>query len=202
MQVFNRQVSMRGLTVFGFETVLITAAVLVAAQVHGALDSALSGLWKVVIVTGLCELCFYYNDLYDLTCVHAKRELVVRVLQGTGAAAIAVAALSALLPSLLLGSGAFITTLGLLLVALPLWRVAFIGLANRPHLEERILIVGTGAVARTVARQIRAQHDFAYRVVGFIEDAPAGGVAESGAAPVLGGPSDLPHLIDGHRINR
>jgi sugar transferase (PEP-CTERM system associated) len=199
MRVFNRHVSMRGLTVFGFETVLISGSVVVAAQLHGVFDPAM--LWKVVLVTLLCELCFYYNDLYDLTRVHAKGELVVRVLQGTGAAAIALAALSAFLPSVLLGSGIFMTTLGLILIAVPLWRVAFNGLTSDPHLVERILVVGTGTVAQTVARQIRTQHDFAYRIVGFIED-PAAGDTGGGAAPVIGLPADLTQLIHQHRIDR
>ena len=66
MQVFNRQVSVRGLTAFGFETLLISGSVLVAAQVHGLLDHAMASLWKIVLITALAELCFYYNDLYDL----------------------------------------------------------------------------------------------------------------------------------------
>ena len=33
---------------------------------------------------GLCELCFYYNDLYDLTVVHSRTELLVRVLRAAG----------------------------------------------------------------------------------------------------------------------
>src|SRR3954465_1389623 len=123
MQVFNRHVSGRGLTVFGFETLLISGSILIAAQVHNALPAAVSALWKVVLVTALCELCFYYNDLYDLTRVHATRDLLVRVLQGTGAAAFALAALTALVPSVLLGNGTFATVVGLLLVAVPLWRV-------------------------------------------------------------------------------
>ena len=65
MRVFNRHVSARGLAVFGFETLLISGSVLFSARLHGALAPVLSGLWKVVLVTALCELCFYYNDLYD-----------------------------------------------------------------------------------------------------------------------------------------
>ena len=94
MQVFNRHVSARGLTVFGFETVLITGAILLAAQMHGSFDDALGSVWQVVLITALCELCFYYNDLYDLTVVHSTTELVVRILQGAGAAAIVLAVLS------------------------------------------------------------------------------------------------------------
>jgi len=200
MRVFNRHVSVRGLTVFGFETVIISGSILFAAQMHGSL-TATSALWKVVLVTALCELCFYYNDLYDLTRVHEKRELFVGVLQGTGAAAIAVAIVSVLVPSLLIGTGTFTTVVVLLLVVVPVWRLAFDGLTSDPHLEERIVIVGTGALARIVAHQIRQQHDFAYRVVGFLADTdtPADDIA---VGPVLGTQADLSRVIAQRRVNR
>jgi sugar transferase (PEP-CTERM system associated) len=201
MRVFNRHVSMRGLTVFGFETVLISGSILVAAQVHGSLTHATSVLWKVVLVTALCELCFYYNDLYDLTRVHAKRDLMVGVLQGIGAAAIVLAAISVLLPSLLIGTGTFTTMLVLLLLVVPVWRLAFDGLTSDPHLEERILIVGTGQLARIVAQQIRSQHDFAYRIVGFVEEAETEPDAIA-VAPVLGTPSELSQIVEARRVDR
>src|SRR2546423_1168560 len=201
MRVFNRHVSMRGLTVFGFETVIISGSILIAAQVHGSLTHATSALWKVVLVTALCELCFYYNDLYDLTRVHAKRELAVGVLQGIGAAAIALAAVSAIVPSLLIGTGTFTTMMVLLLVVVPVWRLAFDGLTSDPHLEERVLIVGSGQLARVVAQEIRQQHDFAYRVVGFVEEADTHPDAMA-IAPVVGTPPELPRIIRSHRIDR
>src|SRR5256714_7650607 len=126
MQVFNRHVSAKGLTVFTFETVLISGSLLLAARAHGSLD-AMSALWKIVLITAVCELCFYYNDLYDLTIVHSKSELLIRVLQAAGAAAIVLAVVSVLIPSLVIGGGIFLTSLGLLLVAVPLWRLAFDG---------------------------------------------------------------------------
>ena len=130
--------------------------------------------------------------------MHAKSELIVRMLQGTGAAAIVLALVSVVLPSVRLGSGTFLMTLGILVVAMPLWRVAFDGLTNDPHLEERVLIVGTGSIALTVAKQMRAQHDFAYRLVGFIED-PSG---TSAAGPVLGTRADLQQVIEEYAIDR
>ncbi|HEX4347666.1 MAG TPA: TIGR03013 family XrtA/PEP-CTERM system glycosyltransferase [Vicinamibacterales bacterium] len=171
MQVFNRHVSGRGLTVFGFETMVISGSIFVAAAVHGSLDAATSSLWRILFITALCELCFYYNDLYDLTVVHKKHALVVHLLQAAGAVAIVLAALSILAPGLLAGHGTFMTALCVLLVAVPAWRLAFDGVAGAPPLEERVLIVGTGSNARTIAREIEAQHDFAYRLVGVIEPA-------------------------------
>src|SRR6185436_13515720 len=152
MQVFNRHVSARGLTVFGFETVLISGAILLAAQIHGSFNDAISGIWRVMLVTALCELCFYYNDLYDLTLVHpSTTELAVRILRGAGAVAIVLALLTVLAPGVLIGSsGTFLTALGLLLVAVPAWRLAFEGLTRDPHMVERVLILGTGPAARGV----------------------------------------------------
>src|SRR5439155_14133195 len=163
---------------------------------HGSLNDAVSGLWKIVLITAVCELCFYYNDLYDLTIVHSKTELLIRVLQSAGAAAIALAVVSVLMPSLVIGGGIFLTSLCLLLVAIPAWRLAFEGLTRDSHLKEHVLIVGTGALARTVAQQILAQHDFAYRIVGFIDDGPAND--PPGDPLVLGRAADLPRLIARH----
>ena len=201
MQVFNRQVSARGLTVFGFETILISGSILVAAQVHGSLGMAVGALWKIVLATMLCELCFYYNDLYDLTVVHSKTELAVHILQAAGAAAIVLAVVSMLMPSLIIGQGIFITSLAMMLIAIPLWRLAFEGLALDPHLEERVLIIGTGSLAYTIARQIGAQHDFAYRIVGFLEE-PSGTEPTVGGLRVLGTPADLPRLVAEHDVDR
>ncbi|MBS1817937.1 MAG: TIGR03013 family PEP-CTERM/XrtA system glycosyltransferase [Acidobacteria bacterium] len=198
MRVFNRHVSGRGLTVFGFETVLITGAILLAAQLHGSFDTAMSGAWKVVLITGLCELCFYYNDLYDLTVVHSKAELAVRILQGAGAVAIILAFLSMLAPGVLIGSGTFVTALGLLLVAVPTWRLAFDGVTRDPHMEERVLILGTGTAARQVASLIRAQHDFPYRVVGFVDEP---GTYDSDVS-VVGSPSELADVLRTRRVDR
>jgi sugar transferase (PEP-CTERM system associated) len=197
MQVFNRHVSARGLTVFGFETVLITGAILLAAQMHGSFDSAMSSVWRVMLITALCELCFYYNELYDLTVVHSKTELAVRILQGAGAVAMVLAVLTVLAPGVLIGSGTFLTALGLLLVAVPAWRLAFEGVTRDPHMEERVLILGTGSAARSVADLIATQHDFSYRVVGFVDDAEG-----HEAAHIVGTTGDLADLIRRHRVDR
>ena len=200
MQVFNRHVSARGLTVFGFETALISASILIAAEMHGSFDDAINGFWRIVLITGLCELCFYYNDLYDLTVVHSKSELIVRILQGAGAAAVVLALVSAVVPWIIIGHGIFVTSLCLLIVAVPLWRLAFEGLTQDSNLEERVLVLGAGPSARAVVRQMLGQHDFPYHFVGFVEDRTGD---DASADPMaLGTTTDLPALIARHRVDR
>jgi sugar transferase (PEP-CTERM system associated) len=198
MRVFNRHISTRGLTLFAFETVLVSGTIMAAGHLSGSLETIAGAAWKIVLVTMLCELCFYYNDLYDLTCVNAKSELIIRILQGTGAAAVVLALVSVVLPAVRMGNWTFLLTLGILAVAMPVWRVAFDGITSDPHLEERVLVVGSGPTAMTVANHMRAQHDFAYRLVGFIED-PSG---TSAAGPVLGTHADLQQVIEEYAIDR
>jgi sugar transferase (PEP-CTERM system associated) len=200
MQMFNRQVSVRGLTVFGFEAVLVAGSILVAAAVQGSPSDGGSALWKILLATSLYELCFYYNDLYDLTIVDSKGELLVRVLQAAGAGAIVLAIVSFAVPSLTIGQGTFVTSLGLTLVAVPAWRWTFDGLTRDPHLEERVLIIGTGSTARTLAQQIGRQRDFAYRLIGFIDE--GAGTTQVRRHDVLGGIVDLSRIVAERRIDR
>jgi sugar transferase (PEP-CTERM system associated) len=200
MQVFNRNVSGRGLTVFGFELFLISGSMVLAANLHDSGEATSAIAWKIALVTALCQLCFYYNDLYDLTVVQSSREVIIRLLQATGAAAIVLAAACFTVPSLILDPSTFLTALGVFVIAVATWRVAFNYFAHDPYLEERVLVVGTGHAAQMVARQIGGQHDFAYRLVGFVDDDE--GVELVRHHEVLGKAADLRAIIAEHHVDR
>ena len=173
-----------------------------AASFHGGFNSPSIGtmLWKIAAVTALCELCFYYNDLYDLTVVHSNRELVVRLLQAAGAATIVLAAACVVFPTLLLDPSTFVTALGVFVVAVVTWRLAFNRLAHGPHLEERLLIVGTGLTARTLAQQIGRQQDFAYRLIGFVEESDETSMIRQ--HDVLGTAEDIDRIVATRHVDR
>jgi len=202
MQVFNRNVSIRGLTVFGFEIVLISGSMTLAASLHGAFSAgdAAAMLSKIVIVTALCQLCFYYNDLYDLTVVHSNRELVVRLLQAAGAATIVLAFAAVMAPTLILDPGTFVTALGVFVVAVLTWRITFNHLARDPHLDERVLIVGTGKTARVLAQQIGTNQDFAYRLVGFVDEREKATFVRQ--HDILGGATDIDRIVATRHVDR
>ena len=202
MQLFNRYVSTRSLTVFAGELLLIFGSVALAAAVQNTPDLA-SNLWKIALVTLICQLCLYYNDFYDLTIVHSSRELVVRLLQAAGAASIVLAALYFMSPDLMIGNGIFVSALFVFLVAILGWRLVFNSVTGSLKLdEERVLFVGTGDTARKVARQILDQHEFAYRVIGFIDD-DASRIGERIVNPaIVGTPADMERLIAEHHVDR
>jgi sugar transferase (PEP-CTERM system associated) len=201
MQLFNRYVSIRSLTVFTGELLLIFGSVALAALLQNTPDLP-SNLWKIALVTVIYQLCLYYNDFYDLTLVHSNRELVVRLLQAAGAASIVLSALYFLQPRLMIGNGIFVSALFVFLIAILGWRLAFNRVTGSLKFEERVLFVGTVEVARKVARQILDQHDFGYRIIGFIDD-DAARIGERIVNPaIVGTPADIEQLIARHHVDR
>jgi sugar transferase (PEP-CTERM system associated) len=200
MQLFNRYVSLRNLTVFGCELLLIFGSLAIAARVHSGVDADLTpALWKMAFVTGLCLVCFYYNDLYDLNIVRSSRELLIRLLQAAGAASILIALLYLVAPSLALGHQIFVSSLVIFLIAIVAWRLVFQRLAYASQLEQRVLVVGTGPIARMIAREMQNRHEFGYRIVGFVSEQQSAASPERG---VIGRADDIPHLVETLQIDR
>jgi sugar transferase (PEP-CTERM system associated) len=202
MQLFKRHVSARSITAFVAENVVIFGSIATVARLHAPIDDPAAVFWRIAVVVGLCQLSLYYNDFYDLTVIDSNRELVIRLLQATGAVSIVLAVVYLAMPSLDLGNGVFVTSLALVLIGVFTWRLAFNRLVRARRLRERILIVGTGPAAKIVARQILAQREFGYDIVGFIDNDPAR-IGESVVNPrVVGIPTQLPDLISRHHVAR
>src|SRR5581483_425346 len=115
-------------------------------------------------------------------------------------AAIVLAAACVAAPSLILDPGVFVTALGVFVVAVIAWRVTFNYIARGAHLEERVLILGTGHTARMLARQIGTQQDFAYRLVGFVDQGEDHSYVRQ--HDILGNANDIDRLVLTRHIDR
>lgn len=80
-------------------------------------------------------------------------------------------------------------------VAVPLGRSATVSLFDVVR-RERLLIVGTGSVADSVARRLSRERDQGIEIVGLVDDDPMDG------SSVLGGLADLPRLCEEHGVSR
>src|SRR5215212_5091751 len=123
MRVFNRHVSQRHLTVFSGELMLILGSMWFVAYERGANGDFASAVGKGAVVTAVCLLCLYYNDLYDLTIVRTGREMIIRLLQAIGSATILIGLLYVAVPWLVVADGAFIRATALFLSGILVWRL-------------------------------------------------------------------------------
>jgi len=60
---------------------------------------------------------------------------------------------------------------------------------------DRVLIIGAGEVGRAVMRNLIAQPDLGYRVIGFLDDDPAKSAADIGPIKALGSLDHLPQAV-------
>jgi len=67
---------------------------------------------------------------------------------------------------------------------------------------DRVVIIGAGEVGRTVMRNLIAQPELGYRVVGFLDDDPAKSSTDIGPIRALGTLDDLPQAIQANHIDQ
>jgi sugar transferase (PEP-CTERM system associated) len=200
MVLFERYVSPHELLVFAFENLLIGASIVVPLLVLEPVEPP--GLvWKVLVAALLCQLCLYYNDFYDLALMRSGRELIVRLVQGAGAATIMLGLIWLAAPSLALHSDVFLKSLAALLITMLAWRLLFNRLLRTSPLVENTLVVGMGAAPRAVARELVANHGLSFRVVGYVADDPDPDTALE-PVPVVGRVRDIRQLVARESIDR
>ena len=67
-------------------------------------------LLKTMLITFICLLCLYYNDLYNIKVSDTFFELAIRFSQALGAAAIVLAFLYLFFPGLIIGNFIFLVS--------------------------------------------------------------------------------------------
>ena len=191
--------------IFLTEGLLVFASVLLAMAVRFSFDlrSVLgyqSLFPKILLLTVVCQVCFYYNDLYGDYLTRFGKEVVIKVLQSLAGASLIIFAIYYLYPSLQLGRGIFLITLAILPLLLACWRFCYdryLHGAFRP----RVLIIGTDAMAKSLGRELVQRPELGYKVVGFIHRDPAK-MGERVVNPrVIGDYASLPQVVAAQKID-
>ncbi|HNS02199.1 MAG TPA: undecaprenyl-phosphate glucose phosphotransferase [Anaerolineae bacterium] len=66
---------------------------------------------------------------------------------------------------------------------------------------DRVLIVGSGEVGLTVMRNLMAQPELGFQVIGFVDDDPERGSTNIGRFEALGNTANLPALLRSHQVD-
>ncbi|MEO6212648.1 MAG: TIGR03013 family XrtA/PEP-CTERM system glycosyltransferase [Vicinamibacterales bacterium] len=190
------------------ETILIVSAIGVAAYVRlgaSGWDLLVSehGLYKMLLVAAVCQVCLYYADLYNLRLVSDRRELFVGIVQALGAAAFILATLYFWLPTLIIGRGVFMVAAFLVIALVTGWRIVFEWLSRRVRPRGRLLLVGTNAPAIALARELfDRRYDFGVEIVGFIDPDPSKVGAALINPGVIGTIEDIPSIVRARGVDR
>jgi len=152
----------------------VAATVFVWGQPH-LLDwlDVVSLIGQAAIFSLCCIVAFYYNDLYDLRIVRSFSEFATRLLQGLGVALLLLAGFYTIAPDTRAGNGALLSSvLVIAALLLPIRAVGYF-IVRRRTFSDRVLILGTGPLARKIMEEIEARPHYRYRIVGVADDGQA-----------------------------
>jgi sugar transferase (PEP-CTERM system associated) len=201
-------ISRRSLTLIACETVLIVAAVCVGAIMRLGDDAwnllfVQGDITKALLIAVVCQLSLYYADLYELRVVSDRRELFIGVVQALSATSFLLAAIYFWFPALIIGRGVFVVSSSLVLAAVAGWRLVFEWLTRRVAPRERLLLVGTGAAAVGLSKELfRRRQELGVEIVGFVDPDPARVGAPVINPGVIGTIEDIPSIVRARSVDR
>ncbi|ACN15070.1 CpsE [Desulforapulum autotrophicum HRM2] len=186
LRLFKQYYPLRNILFFMVEGLVIFGSVLIATVLLTRSNSYLFDLMLVVrvaLVTLVCQISLYYNDLYDFQVASSVSEISIRLLQSLGITAIVLAVIYYFFPLVIIGQGAFILSILFLLVLIIGWRIFYIYVLNQGFYNEKVLILGASDLAVDIFNEVQDKIDCGYTVAAIVpfdgEDCLSGKVPDS-----------------------
>jgi sugar transferase (PEP-CTERM system associated) len=207
LRIFNQYIPTRKLAFFLLESLFIFGMVVLGAYLRFLGDiasfSSYEGLFfKALLIVTSVQISLYYFDLYDLKIFRNNLELAIRLLQSLGASSILLAVIYYMLPSLIIGRGIFLISLGFMGAAIVFWRMIYNHILKTRQLDQKIMIIGSGSLAKSIANEIIEKADTGFKIVGFITENPER-VGEKLVNPsIIGDQSQIFDIARKENVNR
>jgi sugar transferase (PEP-CTERM system associated) len=185
------------------ETVLLMTCALFEVVHHAAINSSYAtSFGRALIFAITFQVSLHLKDAYDFRVQLSPLGVVMRFIQGIALAYTAVSILYWALPGLRVGPGSlailFLTASAVLLVWHLLLRLYFRLFTRR----SKVLILGTGRLARALAREILQRPELGFAVCGFLDDDPSLLGVSIVNPKVIGSNLDLKRIVAEQPVNK
>jgi sugar transferase (PEP-CTERM system associated) len=161
------------------------------------------GLWaRMTLVTAVCGVSLYLNDLYDFRIVHQRSRLLAHMMRALGSAALVLALIYFIAPTVSFGRGLAIEAAPFIFVLLLSWRLSVNATNLLARGGERVLVLGTGEAGISLVRHIIAHPEYNVRVVGFLDE-QGQNIGKSLVNPcIVGATAEVEDIVARERVDR
>ena len=174
LKIFKQYYPIRNIFFIIGEGLVIFTSVLLASWILLKTESFVFDQWlgfKIILITFVCQVCLYYNDLYDLKVTNSFIELGIRLLQALGAASIFFAGIYIIFPVIMIEQNIFIISIILIILLIVSWRFFYALILNQGIFNEKIILLGSSNLAQEMIKEIKDNKDCGYTVsVNIYED--------------------------------
>lgn len=126
--------------------------------------------FKMMAIVFVIQISFYYFELYDPKIFKEKKKMGILLLGSLLVSFIFLSVIYYLAPSLIIGRGVLAFSLILILIFTFLWRIIYSYILKGWPIKERILIIGTGDLAKKIKSEILENGYDGFEIVGFIDE--------------------------------
>jgi len=126
---------------------------------------------RIMMIVFVTQIIFYYFDLYDFKVFRSKKRMVLLLFESVGISSILLGVISFMAPFLALGRDILLMGLFIMFFLSGIWRILLGRVCNTRAFREKILIVGTGDLAKRIGREI-FESGSSFEIVGFIDENP------------------------------
>ncbi len=167
LRLFKKYYPIRNLFFFIGEGLFIYSSFLLASLI--ILGTDLSSFdqvifLKILLVTVICQLCLYYNDLYEFKTAVKFSELGLRLLQALGFSAILMAIIYVLFPGAIIGKGIFLVSVFFIILLVLSWRFFYSLILTRGLFNQKILLLGSSEMLDDIKQAITIKKDCGYTI--------------------------------------
>ncbi len=173
LRLLKQYFPIRNILFFLFEGIVIYGSVVMASFLLTESHSFLFDLFlflKIGLITLICQVCLYYNDLYDFEIASSIPEVSIRLLQVLGVTSIALAMIYFIFPVAIIDQKIFILGILFLFFLIIGWRILYIWILNKGFFNESIIILGSTPLAFDIINKINDTIDCGYTVGLLIPD--------------------------------
>ena len=170
------------------EGLIIYLSVILATWLSGSVESfSLEGLVsrKALLITMVCHVCLYYNDLYDLQITKTYSELGIRLFQALGAASIFLGLVYLVFPHAIIGKGVFLISVGIVMIIIVGWRYGYAMILNRGLFNQKIIVLGDGALRNNIIDEITGKIDCGYTISAIVQGSGDNNGTDPTYGPIL-----------------
>ncbi len=125
---------------------------------------------RILLVTVVCQISLYYNDLYDFKMASTLFEIIIRLLLSLGVTAIVLAFIYFCFPTVIIDEWIFVLSILFLLIFVVAWRLIYVFILSKGMFNENIVILGSSRLAFDIFNEIDTKIDCGYTVSALIPD--------------------------------
>ena len=188
IRLFNQYVAVKSIFLVALESILLAVSLVSAvglrfwndAPAFHAIVLTPFFLVQALVVVLVIQMCCYYNSLYDFHSPRQRPEEFIGLGQSVGQACVLLGVLYFAIPDLMLGRGILLIAVAVAAPLIGTTRVALDSTWTEAAFKERVLILGTGELAKALEHQFSLRHDLNQSVIGFVR-----AKGRNGAEPII-----------------